>query len=214
VSVAATVSEQVGGWLETLGPLVFYFAVWGLVFVGTGLFVGMFIPFITGDSLLFAAGLVTARAENLDITVLAVGVGLAAFVGDQVGFVIGRRAGRPYLKKKGGARTQKAIIWTERFYRRFGWSAVVIARFIPWARVLIPLVAGVGKMNYYAFLSANFVGAMAWGVGLTLIGYYAANIPAVKSGAYVIAAVVIGVSVLVGLRAWSQDRRQGPALSS
>ena len=101
MSVAATVSVQVGGWLETLGHLVFYFSVWGLVFVGTGLFVGMFIPFITGDSLLFAAGLVTARAENLDITVLAVGVGLAAFVGDQVGFVIGRRAGRPYLKKKG-----------------------------------------------------------------------------------------------------------------
>lgn len=214
MSVAATVSEQVGGWLETLGPLVFYFSVWGLVFVGTGLFVGMFIPFITGDSLLFAAGLVTARAENLDITVLAVGVGIAAFIGDQVGFVIGRRAGRPYLEKKGGARTQQAIAWTERFYRRFGWSAVVIARFIPWARVLIPLVAGVGKMNYYAFLSANFVGAMAWGVGLTLIGYYAANIPAVKSGAYVIAAVVIGISVLVGIRAWLQDRKQGPALSS
>lgn len=214
MSVAATVSEQVGGWLETLGPLVFYFWVWGLVFVGTGLFVGMFIPFITGDSLLFAAGLVTARAENLDITVLAVGVGIAAFIGDQVGFVIGRRVGRPYLDKKGGARTQQAIAWTERFYRRFGWSAVVIARFIPWARVLIPLVAGVGKMNYYAFLSANFVGAMAWGVGLTLIGYYAANIPAVKSGAYVIAAVVIGISVLVGIRAWLQDRKQGPALSS
>lgn len=204
--------EQVGGWLDALGPLIFYFSIWGLVFVGTGLFVGMFIPFITGDSLLFAAGLVSAKAENVDVVVLAVGVGIAAFIGDQVGFVIGRRAGRPYLQNKGGARTQRAIAWTESFYRKFGWSAVVIARFVPWARVLIPVIAGVGRMNYYAFLSANLVGAMAWGVGLTLIGYFAASIPAVKSGAYVIAAVVIGASIAVGVRAWWQDRRTGPAL--
>jgi membrane-associated protein len=199
--------DQVTRWLDSLGPLIFYFTIWGLVFVGTGLFVGMFIPFITGDSLLFASGLVSAKAESVDIVVLAVGVGVAAFLGDQVGFLIGRRAGRPYLENKGGQRTQKAIAWTESFYRKFGWSAVVIARFIPWARVLIPIVAGIGRMNYYAFLSANFVGAMTWGVGLTLIGYFAASIPAVKSGAYVIAAVVIGASVLVGLRAWWQDRQ-------
>jgi membrane-associated protein len=204
--------EQVAGWLDSLGPLIFYLTIWGLVFVGTGLFVGMFIPFITGDSLLFAAGLVSAKAESVDVVVLAVGVGIAAFVGDQVGFVIGRRAGRPYLQNKGGVRTQKAIAWTENFYRKFGWSAVVIARFVPWARVLIPVIAGVGRMNYYAFLSANLVGAMAWGVGLTLIGYYAASIPAVKSGAYVIAAVVIGLSIAVGIRAWWQDRQTGAAL--
>ncbi len=204
--------EQVAGWLDSLGPFIFYLTIWGLVFVGTGLFVGMFIPFITGDSLLFAAGLVSAKAESVDVVVLAVGVGIAAFVGDQVGFVIGRRAGRPYLHNKGGPRTQKAIVWTENFYRKFGWSAVVIARFVPWARVLIPVIAGVGRMNYYAFLSANLVGAMAWGVGLTLIGYFAASIPAVKSGAYVIAAIVIGVSIAVGVRAWWQDRQTGTAL--
>lgn len=212
MTVAAAMGDQVSTWLDSLGPLIFYLAIWGLVFVGTGLLVGMFIPFITGDSLLFAAGLVSAKAESVDVVVLAVGVGIAAFVGDQVGFVIGRRAGRPYLQNRGGARTQKAIAWTEGFYRKFGWSAVVIARFVPWARVLIPVVAGVGRMNYYAFLSANLVGAMAWGVGLTLIGYFAASVPAVKSGAYVIAAVVIGVSIAVGFRAWWLDRQSDPVM--
>jgi membrane-associated protein len=192
--------------LNNTGALIFYLAIWGLVFAGTGLFVGAFIPFITGDSLLFAAGIIAAGAAAVDIKILVIGVGIAAFVGDQVGFILGRHYGRPYLAKRGGARIQAAIVKTESFYEKYGWWSVVIARFMPWARVFIPAIAGIGNMNYYKFLSSNLTGALAWGVGITLVGYYAASNPAVKSVAYLIAAFFITASLIAGFRTWRADR--------
>jgi membrane-associated protein len=81
--------------LNDTGAIIFYLAIWGLVFAGTGLFIGAFIPFITGDSLLFAAGIIAATSNNINIQVLVIGIGLAAFIGDQVGFILGRHYGRP-----------------------------------------------------------------------------------------------------------------------
>jgi membrane-associated protein len=202
----AALDGQLNTWLDAFGPFLFYLIVWGLVFVGTGFFVGAFVPFITGDSLLFAAGLIAATTSNVNIAILVTGVGIAAFFGDQVGFVLGRHYGRPYLKKRGGKKTQAAIKRTEIFYKKYGWWAVVVARFMPWARVIIPAVAGIGGMDYYKFLSSNFLGAITWGVGITLTGFYAATIPAVKSGAYVIATFFIVGSIVAGLRTWLADR--------
>jgi membrane-associated protein len=204
---AAALDGQLGDLLGTVGVVLFYLVVWGLVFAGTGLFVGAFIPFITGDSLLFASGLVTAATPELSIWILALGTGIAAFVGDQVGFIMGRHLGRPYLDNRSGPRMRKIIDRVDRFYQSYGWWAVVIARFIPWARVFVPWVAGIGKMNYYSFLSSNIVGALAWGVGLTYVGYYAASIPFVKNAAYVIAFTFIGLSIIFGIRTWRRDRR-------
>ena len=203
----AALDGQLNNWLEVFGPFLFYAFVWGLVFVGTGLFVGAFVPFVTGDSLLFAAGLIAASASNINVAILVGGVFIAAFLGDQVGFIIGRHYGRPYLDKRGGRKTQLMISKTENFYLKYGWWAVVVARFMPWARVIIPVVAGVGRMNYYKFLTSNFVGALAWGIGITLTGFYAATIPAVKSGAYAIAAFFIIGSIVAGTRTWLADRK-------
>jgi membrane-associated protein len=203
---AAALDGQLSDFLASAGVVVFYLLVWALVFAGTALFLGVFIPFITGDSLLFGAGLVAASTASLNIVVLAVGVGVAAFLGDQVGFLLGRRYGRGYLDTRGGRRTQLAIGKTESFYLKYGWWAVVVARFMPWARVFVPVVAGVGRMNYYKFLSSNLVGALAWGVGITLTGYYAAAIPGVKSAAYIIAGFFITASIVFGLRTWFADR--------
>jgi membrane-associated protein len=97
---------------------------------------------------------------------------------------------------------------TDRFYRSYGWWAVVIARFIPWARVFVPWVAGIGRMNYVKFLTSNLVGALAWGVGLTLVGYFAASIPVVKSAAYVIAGVFIAASIVVSVITWRRERAE------
>ena len=202
----AALDGQLNTWLDAFGPFLFYLIVWGLVFVGTGFFVGAFVPFITGDSLLFAAGVIAATTSNVNIAILVTGVGIAAFFGDQVGFVLGRHYGRPYLKKRGGKKTQAAIKRTEIFYKKYGWWAVVVARYMPWARVIIPAVAGIGGMNYYKFLSSNFLGAITWGVGITLTGFYAATIPAVKSGAYAIATFFIVGSIVAGLRTWLADR--------
>jgi membrane-associated protein len=202
------ISDQITSWYDQIGPWLFYGTVWGLVFAGTGLFIGAFVPFITGDSLVFAAGLVAATAgTQVNIWVMAIGVGIAAWLGDQVGYTLGRHYGRPYLDKRKGDWLRNAIAKSEKFYAAWGWWAVVIARFMPWARVLIPAIAGISKMNYYKFFSANAVGALAWGTGLTVAGYYAASIPAVKNASYAIAIFFITLSLLAGLRVWIKNRK-------
>jgi membrane-associated protein len=205
---SSNLGTEMGDVLATAGPIIFYIIVWGLVFAGTAIFLGLFIPFITGDSLLFASGIIAASAVSLNIVILAIGVGIAAFLGDQVGFLLGRRYGRGYLDRHGGRRTQKAIHAAEVFYQRYGWWSIVVARFVPWGRVFIPVIAGVGRMNYYRFLSSNLVGALAWGVGLTLTGFFAATIPGVKSVSYVIAGLVIAASIVAGVRTWRATRRE------
>lgn len=189
------------------GIVAFYLLVWGLVFAGTGLFVGAFIPFITGDTLLFASGLLAAEIAGVDVIVLAIGTGIAAFMGDQLGFVMGRNLGRPYLDAKAGPRMAKIIASTEVMYHRYGWWSVVIARFVPWGRVFIPWIAGISRMDYYKFLTANFTGALLWGVGLTFAGWGAHFIPEVRSAAYAIAFIVISFSVIAGYRTWRQHRK-------
>lgn len=202
------ISDQISGWYDQIGPWLFYGVVWGLVFAGTGLFIGAFVPFITGDSLVFAAGLVAATAgSQVNIWPMAIGVGIAAWLGDQVGYTLGRHYGRPYLDRRKGEWLRGAIAKSEKFYASWGWWAVVIARFMPWARVFVPAIAGIARMNYYKFFSANAVGALAWGTGLTIAGFYAATIPAVKNASYGIAIFFILASVFAGVRTWLINRR-------
>jgi membrane-associated protein len=202
------ITEQIALWYDQIGPILFVAAVWALVFAGTGLLIGAFIPFITGDSLVFAAGLVAASfPESINIWALSIGIGIFAWLGDQVGYTLGRHFGRPYLDKRQGAIIQSAIGNTEKFYQAWGWWAVVIARFIPMARVLIPVIAGIGKMNYYKFFSANLVGAVVWGMGLSLAGYFAASIPLVKDATYILAVLVIAASLVAGIRSWYKNNK-------
>jgi membrane-associated protein len=204
----ASISQEIAGWFPNLGATLFYLVVWGLVFAGTGLLIGAFIPFITGDSLVFAAGLIAAaHASEVNIIVMATGVGFAAWLGDQVGYTLGRHYGRPYLDKRKGKWIKKGIEKSEALFLAWGWWAVVVARFMPWARVFVPVVAGIANMNYYKFFSANFVGALAWGVGLTMAGYYSASIPIVKNASYLIAGVFITASLIAGIRIWLLNRR-------
>ena len=200
--MAASISDQISGWAPSLGPALFYLVVWGLVFAGTGLLIGAFVPFLTGDSLVFAAGLVAATTSGVNIWVMALGVGIAAWLGDQIAYTLGRHFGRPYLSKRDGKWVRLGIEKSDAFYLKWGWWAVVIGRFMPWARVFVPVIAGISKMNYYKFFSANAVGAVAWGIGLTVTGYFAASIPAVKNASYLIALAFIVASVIAGYRNW------------
>ena len=205
---ASSIDGQLADFLASSGAVLFYLAVWGLVFVGTALFVGLIIPFLTGDSLLFAAGIIAGTAsDHISIWILAIGVGVAAFAGDQVGFWTGRRFGKPVLTKRGGPWVRRAVARTERFYELFGWWSVVIGRYIPWGRVFIAPVAGISRMSYLRFATANVVGALTWAVAITVIGYFAASNPQVRVASYIIAGVVIAVSVVAGIRAWRLDRR-------
>ena len=182
--------------LSSLAPFIFYVVVAGIVFIETGLLFGFFLP---GDSILFSAGLVAAAHGNINIVILVTAIFLAAFFGDQVGFVIGRVVGRPYLDKRDSPRMKRMIANSEAFYEKTGWWAVVAARFFPWIRTFVPPIAGAAKMNYYKFLSANALGALLWGVGITLAGFYAATLPWVKNSSYAIAAFFITASLISAL---------------
>ena len=187
--LAASIENQ----FSPIAPFLFYVIVGAIIFVETGVLLGFFLP---GDSILFSAGLVAATRADTNIVILISIIFLAAFMGDQVGYVIGRKIGRPYLEKRDSKRMQKMIAKSERFYEANGWWAVVAARFFPWIRSFVPPIAGTVKMNYYKFLSANALGALVWGVGITLAGYYSASIPWVKSSSYALAIFFIGGSII------------------
>jgi len=187
-----------------LGPLLLYFIVGANVFVQSALVIGFVLP---GSSILFSAGLVAASEDNVSITALLTVIFLAAFIGNQVGFVIGRVLGRSYLSKKKSPSLQRIIRKCERFYEKSGWWSVVAARFIPWVRTFLPLIAGASKMPYYKFLSANILGALAWGVGITLAGYYTASIPGVETFTYAIAGFFITGSIISAIVDYSRRRR-------
>jgi membrane-associated protein len=95
----------------------------------------------------------------------------------------------------------------ERFYEKTGWWAVIAARFFPWIRTFVPPIAGISKMNYYKFLSANIIGAILWGAGITLAGYYAASLPWVKTSSYAIAAFFIIASLISAIVNYSRRPR-------
>ena len=200
IELAASFDEQ----FASISPIFLYALIGAIVFVETGILLGFFLP---GDSILFSAGLVAAAHGNVNIVILVTVIFLAAFIGDQVGFVLGRKIGRPYLERHSGPRIEKMIERSERFYERTGWWAVVAARFFPWIRTFVPPIAGASHMNYYKFLSANALGALLWGVGITLAGYYAATLPWVKTSSYAIAAFFITASVVSSLVSYRRHRQ-------
>ena len=200
INYAATFDEQ----LSPVAPFLFYVVVGGIVFIETALLVGFFLP---GDSLLFSAGLVAAVRNDVNIVILVLTVFLAAFIGDQVGYVLGRKIGRPYFQRRNSKRMQKMLAKSERFYERYGWWSVVIARYIPWVRTFVPPIAGTVKMNYYKFLTANALGAFLWGVGITLAGFYSGSISWVKDISYGLAIFFITASLISALLNYLREKR-------
>jgi len=190
--------------LSPVAPFLFYVVVGGVIFIETALLVGFFLP---GDSLLFSAGLVAAARNDINIVVLIFTVFLAAFIGDQVGYVLGRKIGRPYFQRRNSKRMQKMLTRSERFYEKYGWWSVVIARYIPWVRTFVPPIAGTVKMNYYKFLSANALGAFLWGVVITLAGFYSGSISWVKDISYGLAIFFISASLVSALLNYLREKR-------
>ena len=200
IELAASFDTQ----FASIAPFFLYLLIGAIIFVETGILLGFFLP---GDSILFSAGLVAAAHGEVNIVILVSVIFIAAFFGDQIGFVLGRLVGRPYLERHNSPRIQTMIVRSERFYEQTGWWAVVAARFFPWIRTFVPPIAGISKMNYYKFLSANALGALLWGVGITLAGYYAATLPWVKTSSYGIAAFFITASVVSSLVNYLRHRR-------
>ena len=192
------------GFLSSMAPFFLYLFMGAIIFLETGVLVAFFIP---GDSLLFFAGLVAASTENVNILLLVTIIFLAAFMGDQVGFAFGRTVGRSYLEKSKRPAFIKMVARAERFYERYGWWAVVFARFYPWIRTFVPPIAGISNMNYYRFLSANALGAFVWGVGMTMLGYYAVQFPWIDENSKLIALFFITLSLVSGFVNYLRLRR-------
>jgi membrane-associated protein len=200
-----TISEWTEGILEGTTPLLIYLTLFLFVFIETGILIAFFLP---GDSVLFAAGFIAAIREDTSITTLVTVIFIAAFIGDQVGFLLGRHFGRPYLDKYQAPKIKKMIARAERFYDKYGYSAIILARFYPWIRTIAPPLAGIGRMNYFKFLSANIIGAFLWGVGITMLGYYAASIPILEESSIWIASFFIALTIALTLRNYLKARRE------
>jgi membrane-associated protein len=147
-----------------------------IVFAETGLLVGFLLP---GDTLLVITGLfVFFDIITIDIWWVALAIGAAAFVGGEVGYLIGHRLGpRVFERKESGLFSVKNVQRTNAFFVRFGGFAVIAARFVPIVRTFAPVAAGVGHMDYRKYSLYNFIGAMVWGAGLTCFGYFLGYIP-------------------------------------
>lgn len=151
----------------------------GIVFAETGLLVGFIFP---GDSLLVITGLFAfdrgGEIGGIPIWVAALMIGAAAFLGGELGYYIGKKAGPPiFERKESGLFSKENVDRTNAFFHRFGPAAVILARFVPVVRTFAPIAAGVGRMDYKKYSLYNAIGAVVWGVGVTFLGYFLGYIP-------------------------------------
>lgn len=147
-----------------------------IVFAETGLLVGFLLP---GDTLLVITGLLAFHPGiGFEIWWVALFIGIAAFLGGEVGYLIGHKAGpKIFERKESGLFSVENVMRTNAFFERFGALAVVLARFVPVVRTFAPVAAGVGHMNYRKYSLYNLIGALLWGTGLTYFGYLLSYVP-------------------------------------
>ncbi len=189
-----TIIANYGAW--TYGIL---FAV---IFVETGLVV---MPFLPGDSLLFAAGTFAALG-SLNVWFLIGLLAVAAVVGDAVNYSIGHYLGEraysiKWIKKE-------YLDKTHAFFEKHGGKTIFLARFVPIVRTFAPFVAGIGKMSYGFFIRWNFIGGIVWVLLFTLAGYFFGNIPFVRANFEFVIIAIILISVLPMGYEWLKARRE------
>lgn len=197
-------------WLDA-DHLISSFGSYALIGVVVVVFIetGLLFPLLPGDSLLFTAGALVAQdALHFPLWLLCGLLFLAAFTGDQVAYLIGNRVG-PRLFRRPDSKIFKRqyIDETYKYFDKYGGRTVILARFVPIVRTYAPVAAGVGKMRYRTFVSFNVVGALIWGVGITVLGYLLGNIAFVRHNIEVLAVLIVLVSVIpVGIELWRGRR--------
>ncbi|MFJ7768097.1 DedA family protein [Streptomyces sp. NPDC097107] len=184
---------------EWLSPdyLIETFALPGIlliVFAESGLF-----AFLPGDSLLFTAGLFVAQGEYISqpLWLVCTLIVLAAVIGDQVGYMIGKFLG-PKLFNRPNSKLfkQENLDKAHEFMEKYGPKAIVLARFVPIVRTFAPIVAGAGRMKYRTFLTYNIIGGVAWGSGVTLAGYWLGQIEFIRTNVEPILVLIVVLSVV------------------
>lgn len=176
-----------------------------LVFAESGLLIGIFLP---GDSLLFAAGLLSASGFFAPGPLIMIVV-VAAIVGDSVGYWFGSEVGEMIFKRKDSRFfKQEYLKRTERFYQKYGGRAVVLARFVPIIRTIAPILAGVSTMKYRVFLAYNMLGGALWGAGMIMLGFFLGSlIPDSEKYILPLSLVIIIISFLPIFINLAQNKR-------
>ncbi|MFG3080911.1 DedA family protein [Streptomyces parvulus] len=165
-----------------------------IVFAESGLF-----AFLPGDSLLFTAGLFVAQGEYISqpLWLVCTLIVLAAVIGDQVGYMIGKFFGpRLFSRPNSKLFKQENLEKAHEFMEKYGPKAIVLARFVPIVRTFAPIVAGAGRMKYRTFLTYNVIGGVAWGTGVTLAGYWLGQIEFIRTNVEAILVLIVVVSVV------------------
>jgi membrane-associated protein len=196
-----------------LGDLITYFGPWtyvvmfAVIFAETGLVI---MPFLPGDSLLFALGALAASfPEKLSLTWLLVLLSIAAILGDTVNYWIGYSIG-PRIFRGENVRflNKKHLDRTHEFFERYGGKTIILARFMPIVRTFAPFVAGMGKMTYRRFMAYNVIGGLIWIVLFLCLGYWFGNLPQVKENFTFVILGIIVVSILPGIIEFIRERRR------
>lgn len=180
-------TTSLGGWT--------YVVLFLIIFCETGLVV---MPFLPGDSLLFAVGALCALPEsNLHLGLMMGLLCVAAILGDAANYAIGRHFGpRVFVSETSRFLNKKHLEYTARFYARHGGKTIILARFIPIIRTFAPFVAGIGRMDYRRFAMFNVVGGIAWVVGFLGLGFAFGNLPIVKDQFHYVILGIIVISVM------------------
>jgi membrane-associated protein len=181
----SAIIQQFGAWT--------YAILFAVIFIETGLVV---MPFLPGDSLLFAAGTFAALGA-LDVRLLIALLAVAAVVGDTVNYWIGHRIGEKAFSREDARFFKKEYLdRTHAFYEKHGGKTIIIARFVPIIRTFAPFVAGIGKMSYGRFLSFNVIGGVGWVVLLVGTGYFFGNIPFIRKNFSIAILAIILISTV------------------
>jgi membrane-associated protein len=200
------------GPLSEAGPVTVWVVVLAFVFFECALIVGMFLP---GDTLLLAAGVVLAQGHHHETSAWALGLVacVVAVGGNQVGYLVGRYAGTRMLARRDGRVLNRTnLARAAGFFERWGFWAIVVARWVPWVRTLAPMIAGAARMNNRRYIVANAVGAVLWVPTLIMLGYYGAGlldvVPWLKTATAVAAIAFFVLGTGYGLYRYRQEMRR------
>jgi membrane-associated protein len=196
-----------------LGEIISNYGFWTyailfvMIFIETGVVI---MPFLPGDSLLFAAGTFAAIGD-LNVFLLFGLLATAAVLGDTVNYWIGHFLGEKVYTTDSRLIKRSYLERTQAFYKKHGGKTIFLARFIPIIRTFAPFVAGVGKMRYGYFITYNLVGGVVWTALCTFAGYFFANVPFVKDNFSLVIFAIIFISVIPVLVELVKSRIKKPA---
>jgi membrane-associated protein len=206
ISFVLHIDQYLEVFVQQYGALT-YAILFAVIFCETGLVVT---PFLPGDSLLFAAGALSASLNTggvLNPFALFVVLAIAAILGDTVNYMIGHFIGVKLLERNIPFLKKEYIDRTYEFYEKYGGKTIILARFVPIVRTFAPFVAGVGKMNYSRFITFNVVGGLVWVAVFVFLGYVFGNVPFVKQNFEIVTLGIVFVSVLPMVFEYLKSRR-------